>query len=161
MWIGCRCGLGCRILCWIWWGEKYFSWLFTTLLQIRTECSSLIWQLLQTVLFVKLQDNVHIFCECVNVREAWFWIRQRLLGLLPQDVGQLSNFEFLNLMFVSSQFENEIVWLLGVYVQQVWSNIICKKKYLSQNVIKTECAQQYTIHQASNRPSLVLIIDLI
>ena len=108
-----------------------------------------------------LQDNVHLFCECVNVREAWFWIRQRLLGLLPQDVGQLSNFEFLNLMFVSSQFENEIVWLLGVYVQQVWSNIICKKKYLSQNVIKTECAQQYTIHQASNRPSLVHIIGLI
>ena len=108
-----------------------------------------------------LQDNVHLFCECVNVREAWFWIRQRLLGLLPQDVGQLSNFEFLNLMFVSSQFENEIVWLLGVYVQQVWSNIICKKKYLSQNVIKTECAQQYTIHQASYRPSLVHIICLI
>jgi hypothetical protein len=30
------------------------------------------------------------------------------------------------------------------------NNIICKKKYLSQNVIKTECAQQYTIHQVSN-----------
>ena len=108
-----------------------------------------------------LQDNVHLFCECVNVREAWFWIRQRLLGLLPPDGAQLSNFEFLNLMFVPSQFENEIVWLLGVYVQQVWSNVICKKKNLSQNAIKSECAKQYSFHQASNRPSLVHIIGLI
>ena len=28
------------------------------------------------------QDNVHLFCECVSVREAWFWPRQRLLSLL-------------------------------------------------------------------------------
>ena len=32
-----------------------------------------------------LQDNVHLFCECLNVREAWFWMRQRLLSLLPQE----------------------------------------------------------------------------
>ena len=30
-----------------------------------------------------VQDNVHLFCECVSVKEAWFWIRQRLLSLLP------------------------------------------------------------------------------
>ena len=28
-----------------------------------------------------VQDNTHLFCECVLVREAWFWIRQRLLSL--------------------------------------------------------------------------------
>lgn len=33
--------------------------------------------------------------------------------------GQTSNFEFVNLMFASSSFDSEIVWLLGVYVQQV------------------------------------------
>ena len=108
-----------------------------------------------------VQDNVHLFCECVNVQEAWFWLRQRLLGMLPQDGGRVSNFEFINLMFISSQFDNEIVWLLGIYVQQVWSNVICKKNYLSQNQIKTECSQQFIHNQASNRPSLVNIIGLI
>ena len=107
-----------------------------------------------------VQDNVHIFCECLNVREAWFWIRQRLLGFLPLG-GQISNFEFLNLMFVPCQFENEIVWLLGVYVEEVWSNVICKKKFLSQDRIKTECAQNYITHQSSNRPPLSHIIGLI
>ena len=106
-----------------------------------------------------LQDNVHLFCECLNVREAWFWMRQRLLGFLPEG-HQLSNFEFINLMFPSSPFENEIVWLLGVYVHQVWINIICKKKILSQTQIKTEVAQHYLDHQSSSRPSLVHITGL-
>ena len=66
------------------------------------------------------------FCECANVREAWFWMRQRFLDFLPQNGGQISNFEFLNLMFASTQFDDEIVWLLGVYVHQGWTNIICK-----------------------------------
>ena len=94
------------------------------------------------------------------MQEAWFWMRQRLLGLLPEDGGRVSNFEFINLMFISSQFDNEIVWLLGIYVQQVWSNVICKKNFLSQNQIKTECSQQFINNQASNRPSLVNIIGL-
>ena len=108
-----------------------------------------------------VQDNVHLFCECVNVREAWFWMRQRLLGFLTEEEHQTSNFEFINLMFPASLFENEIVWLLGVYVHQVWKNIICKKKMLSQNQIQIECAQQFLDHQSSSRPSLVHIMGLI
>jgi hypothetical protein len=107
-----------------------------------------------------VQDNVHLFCECVNVREAWVWVRQRLLSFLPQEGGQTSNFEFIKLMFASSFFDSEIVWLLGVYVQQVWINIICKKKTLNQRHVKTECAQQFIIHQGSSRPSLSHIVGL-
>ena len=100
-----------------------------------------------------LQDNVHLFCECVTVREAWFWVRQRLLGFMSGEQHQTSNFEFINLMFPTSLFENEIVWILGMYVHQVWINIICKKKLLSQSQIKME--------QSSSRPSLVHITGLI
>ena len=107
-----------------------------------------------------LQDNVHLFCECLNVREAWFWMRQRLLSFLPQEDAQTSNFEFLNLMFPQSVMDSESVWLLGFYVQQVWVHVICKKKNLSQRQIKIECAQQFIKHQVSNRPSLAHIIGL-
>ena len=106
------------------------------------------------------QDNVHLFCECLNVREAWFWVRQRVLDLLPQDGAQTSNFELIHLMFPSSHLDSEIVWLLGIYVQQVWTNIISKKKFLTQFVIKNECFLQYINHQASSRPQLAHIIDL-
>ena len=57
-----------------------------------------------------IANNVHIFCECESVREAWFWLRQRILGLMSQNAGIISNFEFLNLMFDSSPFEREILW---------------------------------------------------
>ena len=74
-----------------------------------------------------VQDNVHLFCECKLVREAWFWVRQRLLGMLPDSHGQTYNFEFLNLMFESDLMDSEIVWMLGIFVQLVWNFVICKK----------------------------------
>ena len=107
-----------------------------------------------------IQDNVHLFCDCVNVREAWFWLRQRLLGLLPQEGCQTSNFEFINLMFTSGILDSEVVWLLGVYVHQVSINVICKKKCLSQSQIQIECAQQFHSHQSSSRPALSHITGL-
>ena len=42
-----------------------------------------------------IQDNVHLFCECVNVREAWFSLRQRLLEMLPQTVQLHPTLNFL------------------------------------------------------------------
>ena len=45
------------------------------------------------------------------------------VAYLLQDGGQTSNVEFINLMFASSFFDSEIVLLLGVCVQQVWTSI--------------------------------------
>ena len=84
----------------------------------------------------ELHDNVHVFCECVLVREAWFWVRQRLLQMLPSSHGKTSNSEFLNLMFDSSFFDSETIWMLGTYVLLVWDTVICKKKL--RNVIQAE-----------------------
>ena len=107
-----------------------------------------------------VQDNVHLFCECINVREAWFWLRQRMLGMLPPDGGTTSNFEFLHLMFMSGMFDSEIVWLIGVYVQFVWINVMSKKKSLSPQMIKTECELKFTSHREANMPALAHICGL-
>ena len=103
-----------------------------------------------------VQDNTHLFCECVLVREAWFWIRQRLLSLLPPEAVRTSNFEFLHFMFVKSLVDEEAVWLLGIYVKLVWNNVICKKNNVSQTMVKNECSLQY-----NNQPSLAHIIGLL
>ena len=107
-----------------------------------------------------LQDNAHLFSECVTVREAWFWVRQRLLDLLPVEAASTSNFELLNLMFVSSMFDREIIWLLGVYVGLVWNNFVCKSKFLNQNLVKVECSQRYLSHHSANKPLLAHIVGL-
>ena len=107
-----------------------------------------------------IQDNVHLFCECLNVREAWFWLRQRFLAIMPPDSGTTSNFEFLNLMFQASTADGEIIWLLGIYLKLVWDTVICKKKNLSLNSVKTHCTLQYEIHQKSEKPPLGHIVGL-
>ena len=106
-----------------------------------------------------LHENVHIFCECLLVRECWFWIRQRLLGMLP-GLGRTSNFEFVNLMFDCETMESEALWILGVYVQLVWDTVICKKKVLRLETMKSEFTMKYQTHQRSNKPNLAYIVGL-
>ena len=80
--------------------------------------------------------------------------------MLPADCGVTSDFELLHLMFASNLLENEIVWLLGVYVQLVWDQVVCKKNLLNQQLVKVECAQQYLNHHASNKPDLAHIMGI-
>ena len=63
-------------------------------------------------------------------------------------------------MFISNLFEDEILWLLGTYVQLVWDRVVCKKKFLYQHFVKTECAQQYLNHHASKKPTLAHVVGL-
>ena len=107
-----------------------------------------------------VQDNVHLFCECVSVRESWFWLRQRLLSLLSPETARTSNFEF-HFMFGQSLMDKEAVWLLGIYVKLVWYNVICKKKNISQKMIKTECSLQHYNHHICNKPALGHIVGLL
>ena len=107
-----------------------------------------------------VQDNVHLFCECKLVREAWFWVRQRLLGMLPDSHGHTSNFEFLNLMFESDLMDSEIVWMLGIFVQLVWNFVICKKKSLKLETVKSEYFLKHENHKNSKMPTLGFIVGL-
>ena len=113
------------------------------------------------VLCSELHDNVHIFCECILVRESWFWIRQRLLQMFPSSHGNTSNFEFLNFMFDSSVLDNEVIWMLGIYVELVWNTVICKKKVLKLESVKSEFSLKYLTHQASSMPNLAHIVGLL
>ena len=107
-----------------------------------------------------LHDNVHVFCECVLVRESWFWIRQRLIGMIPHS-GATSNFEFLNLMFEKSAFENQVIWMIGIHVHMVWGHVICKKKSLNIETLKSEYKMKFVEHQKSNMPDLGYIVGLL
>ena len=106
------------------------------------------------------QDNAHLFCECLSIREAWFWLRQRFLAMLPPEYCQTSNFEFINLMFQPSTADSEVMGLLSVYMELVWDSVICKKKNLKLLTVKTQCALRYEIHQKSNKPALGHIVGL-
>ena len=112
------------------------------------------------LLCLTVQDNVHLFSECVMVREAWFWIRQRLLQMHPGS-GITSNFEFLHLMFEKGLMDEEMTWIRGIFVHFVWDIVICKKKHLKLETVKSEIHLKYLSHKHYNKPSLAYIVGLL
>ena len=64
----------------------------------------------------------------ICVREAWGWLRLRLLDFLPKDCASTSNFEFMNLMFAKYLFDREAVWLIGTFVELVWVEKLQKRE---------------------------------
>ena len=75
-----------------------------------------------------VEDNTHIFTGCVMVREAWGWMRLRLLSLLPDECSRISNMEFVHLFFSEHPFDMEIVWLVGTFVELVWKEKMQQKR---------------------------------
>ena len=73
-------------------------------------------------------------------------MRQRLISMLPGDGGKTSNFEFINLMFDVGTLDSEMVWLLGIYVELVWKQVICKKRTLKLVTLITHASQEYKSH---------------
>ena len=76
-------------------------------------------------------SNVHMFTECGLVREAWCWVRRRVLDLLPDDMNDLSNQELVHLMYPKEQFEAEIIWVMGTYMNWVYEEGVIKGRVLS------------------------------
>jgi hypothetical protein len=46
-------------------------------------------------------------------------------------------------MFDSSLMDSEMVWILGIYVLLVWDIVICKKKVLKLETMKSEYSLKY------------------
>ena len=106
------------------------------------------------------EDNVHIFTECVLVREAWGWMRMRLLNLLPDDCARTSNFELINLMFVKHFMDKEAVWLLGIYIELVWVEKFQKNRKVKLNHLIGHTKLNYQANQVLRKPLLGFIANI-
>ena len=82
------------------------------------------------------QDNGHLLCQCVLVREAWGWIRRVVLHLLPRGLAATSDKELLHLMFSSKHKEASVMWLLGNYVERVDFDVRRRGKLLRVEVLR-------------------------
>ena len=73
----------------------------------------------------EIADLEHFFCSCEKTRQAWAWVRLKILGLCDQGL-LCSNMELLNLLLPRTHFEQEIVWLVSNYVEYVWHSVFIK-----------------------------------
>ena len=64
-------------------------------------------------------------------------------------------------MFENDSMESEVIWMIGIYVQLVWDYVICKKRRLNLETMKSDYDLKYLTHQKSNSPDLGYIVGLI
>ena len=63
-------------------------------------------------------------------------------------------------MFEENVIDDEAIWLIGVYVKSVWKYVICKKKGLNLETLKSEYQLKNIVNQESNMPDLGYIAGL-
>ena len=100
------------------------------------------------------EDNAHIFAECLMVREAWGWVRMRLLNLLSRESARCSNFELLTLMFEKDLMDLEAVWLIVTYVEYVWTEKFLRNKLVKLEQLVGHIKLCYRSNQFSKKPVL-------
>jgi hypothetical protein len=106
-----------------------------------------------------VEDNVHYFSECVKVREAWGWVRRRVLDLLPPGNNILSNWELLHLTFTETIMDKEILWLVSTFVENIWVEVRARDRTVNVDRLKTAMKLKYQELLVSNRPMLGLFLN--
>ena len=86
------------------------------------------------------------------VREAWGWVRLRMLELLPEENARCSDFELLNLMFEQHVLDLEAVWLMATYVEFVWFEKLKRNRTVKIEHIIRHFKLRYRANQVSRRP---------
>jgi len=72
-------------------------------------------------------DIEHFFCLCVKTKSAWNWLRSSLM-ILSHGAFRWSNFDLLNLLLPQGLFDQEVSWLIGIYVHYVWLTVYSNKR---------------------------------
>ena len=67
----------------------------------------------------EVSDIVHILCTCEAVWNTWSWLKRQLGNMGASVVDG----DVVNLLFVNSTHESQIVWLVSSYVLYVWEMV--------------------------------------
>ena len=101
-----------------------------------------------------------MFTECGLVREAWCWVRGRVLKLLPEDMNDLSNLEITHMLFPKERMENELVWLVGTYMGWVWDEAVVKGRVLADGHVRGYMRYEYYQTLCKKMPEVGFISEI-
>ena len=101
-----------------------------------------------------------MFTECGLVREAWCWVRRRVLDLLPDDMNDLSNQEIIMLMYPKERHEDELIWVIGVYMDWVYEEAVVKGRVLNDAMVKAYMRYMFYKSKNMNMPQLGYISQI-
>ena len=83
------------------------------------------------------RDSVtHMFTECGLVREAWVWVRRRMLMMMPGIMAAISNYELIHMLFEGGLWEKQLTWIMGTYMGWVFGEAVIKGRCLSDSQVR-------------------------
>ena len=102
----------------------------------------------------EINDIVHFFCTCEAVCNTWSWLKGQVVQLGNMGANA-DDWDIVNLLFLSSSRDLEIVWLISTYVLYVWEMVHVIKLEVKLDKFFGYLTFKYKIHQASSPAQLI------
>ena len=101
----------------------------------------------------EINDIVHFFCTCEAVCNTWCWLKRQVVQL-GQIVANVDDWDVVNLLFLNTSRDAEIVWLVSSYVLYVWEMVYVKKLDVKLDNFFGFLTFKYKMHQATSPDQL-------
>ena len=101
----------------------------------------------------EVSDIVHFFCSCEAVDNTWSWLKRQVVQWGQMGAG-VEDWEILNLLYVSSSHDAEIVWMVSSYVLYVWEMLQVKKLEVKLDKFFGFLTFKYKMHQTTSQYQL-------
>ena len=101
----------------------------------------------------EVSDIVHFFCSCEAVYNTWSWLKRQVVQWGQMGAG-VEDWEILNLLYVSTSHDAEIVWMVSSYVLYVWEMLHVKKLDVKLDKFFGFLTFKYKMHQTTSQHQL-------
>ena len=102
----------------------------------------------------EINDIMHFFCTCEAVRNTWAWLKMQLVQV-GQTGAVIDDWHMINLLFLNSSHDSEIVWLISTYVYYVWEMVHVKKQQVRLEKFFGYLTFKYKMDQATLPEQLI------
>ena len=97
----------------------------------------------------EVNDIVHFFCTCEAVWNTWSWLKRQVLQLGNMDASVVDE-DVVNLLYVNSIHDAEIVRLVSTYVLYVWEMVHVRRLEVKLDKFFGFLTFKYKMHQATS-----------
>ena len=102
-----------------------------------------------------VEDITHQFCVCPRVAEVWAWLRGRIVEeLFARGQAGCSDFELLHFSFPETQHDTTIVWMLSIYVEFIYNELVIHNRNITIDKLKAILAAKHLELITSKRPQI-------
>ena len=97
----------------------------------------------------EIHDIVHFFCTCESVSNTWSWLKSKVMRLGHMGAS-VDDWDLVNLLYLKSSHDAEIVWMISYYVLYVWETVHVKKREVKRDKFFGYLTFKYKMHQMTS-----------